>query len=287
MNPGHTMRVLKIISTMSITLMLGACSTKTGTSPDDPYESYNRKTYKFNEAFDATFLKPPAKFYAAVFPAPVRAGVNNFFDNINMIPSVANDLLQAEWNYAIKDTWRFVINTSMGIGGVFDAADHCNLPPHSNDLGITFAKWGDKKSPYLIIPFLGPSTFRDGMGMMFNFTLLTPYPYFSNTLVYSLLGVRYIDLRSQMLESERLMADALDKYSFMRDAYLQHRNYLITGEKAPAQGDSSALYVDDQDSKTKSSLLPEEPANGTPSDFPLTTAHNAPHRTVNKEHQSA
>lgn len=272
------MRVLKIVSTIGFTIMMSACVTK-GAHPDDPYEAYNRNTYKFNRAFDATFLKPPAKFYTAVFPAPVRAGVNNFFDNINMIPSVANDLLQADWNYAIKDTWRFVINSSIGIGGVFDAANHFNLPPHSNDLGITFAKWGDKKSPYLMIPFLGPSTFRDGMGLMFNFTLFTPYPYFNSTLVYSLLTVRYIDLRSQMLDSEKLMADALDDYAFMRDAYLQHRNYLITGEQAQAQTDTRSLYVDSQDDETKSAVLPLEPANGTPSDFPLTTAQNASHRT--------
>lgn len=237
---------LKLIAVCSSMILFSACTT-VGTNPEDPYETLNRKTYQFNQAFDATFLKPPARLYQAVLPASMRAGVNNFYNNINMIPTVANDILQAEWNYAIKDTWRFVINSTLGIGGFFDVADKCSLPPHSNDLGLTFAKWGDKRSPYFVIPFLGPSTFRDGMGLMFNFTLFTPYPYLGEALSLSLIGVRYVDLRSQMLDTERLMNDAIDKYSFLRDAYLQHRHSLITGDQEQ-QAESSSLYVDDNPS---------------------------------------
>lgn len=267
--------MFKPIAIIVTTLLISAC-TSTGTHPEDPYESLNRKTYRFNQAFDNTLLKPTAKVYHTVFPAPVRSGVNNFFNNINMIPTVANDLLQAEWGIALRDTWRFVINSSLGIGGLFDAADRCNLPPHSNDLGITFAKWGDVHSPYFIIPFLGPSTFRDGMGLMFNFALLTPYPYVDTTLMYSLMGVRYIDLRSQMLDTDPLLNEGLDKYAFMRDAYLQHRHYLITGEQA-ANTESEALYVDGEDEQA---VLPEEPENGTPSEYPITTAKNDSHRAA-------
>lgn len=268
----------------AILLNITAC-VKKGPNPDDPYEAINRKTYKFNAAFDAAVLKPPTKLYVAVIPPPIRAGINNFYNNINMLPTVANDILQAEWNYAIKDTWRFIANTTIGIGGIFDPASTFSLPPHSNDLGLTFAKWGDKKSPYIVIPFLGPSTFRDGMGLMFDYALFTPYPYLhSDPLIYSLLAVRYVDLRSQMLDTERLMADAIDKYAFMRDAYLQHRQYLITGE----QQDNGSLYVDDDANEashianeTNKTILPETPADGKPSQFPITTAHiHATHRTV-------
>lgn len=267
------MRSLITLATLTSTLMLSACVTK-GTNPADPYESFNRKIYKFNEGFDAVILKPPAKVYKKVIPAQVRAGINNVYDNVNMLPTVANDLLQADLNMAIKDTWRFIINSTIGVAGIFDPASTFKLPPHSNDLGLTFAKWGDKKSPYLVIPFLGPSTFRDGMGLMFDYALFTPYPYIkSDAFLYSVLALRYVDLRSQMLDADRLMADAIDKYAFMRDAYLQHRQYLMTGEQA----DTGELYVDDEAQEANDTVLPETPADGKQSPFPLTTAQNATH----------
>ncbi len=252
--------ILSTTATIIATLCLSACSVK-GTNPDDPYEAINRKTYKFNQTLDKLLLKPLAKGYKAVLPARVRSGINNAYDNVNMLPTVANDLFQAEWNYAVKDSWRFIINSTFGICGILDVAKGWSLPPHSNDVGITFAKWGDKKSPYLIIPLLGPSTFRDGMGLIFNY-FLTPYPYLSNTLMYSLVGVRYVDLRSQMLDADKFMDEAIDKYAFMRDAYLQHRNSLITGEQEQSTNNDS-LYLDG-----------DEPENGTKSEFPLTTAQN-------------
>lgn len=222
-------------------LMLTGCATK-GTNPVDPYEKFNRKVYKFNTAFDNVFLKPPAKVYKAVFPAFVRRGVNNFYNNLDLIPTVGNDVLQAEGKWAIRDSWRFVINSTLGIGGLLDVAQKFGLQPHSNDLGLTLAKWGDKNSPYLMLPFLGPSTIRDGAGWLFQFALYSPYVYINDdAVVYGLLALRYVDLRSQLFETERLMDEALDKYSFMRDAYLQHRNYLISG----AEQDNGSLYVDD------------------------------------------
>lgn len=232
-----------------LSLVFSGCAT--GTNPTDPYEPFNRKVYNFNRAFDATFLKPPAKLYVSVVPGFVRKGVNNFYNNIATIPTIANDLLQAEFRWAIKDTWRLFFNTTVGIGGIWDAADsHFGLPPHYNDLGITFAKWGNKQSPYIMLPFLGPSTIRDAMGEFFEYSVLTPYPYIRNEAVlYSLLGVRYVDLRSQLFDTEKLMNEAVDPYAFIRDAYLQHRQYRIEG-KDPAdthgllQEDDSSLGAD-------------------------------------------
>ncbi|STX29605.1 lipoprotein VacJ-like protein [Legionella beliardensis] len=238
------------LTTIISSLLLCSCIHK-GPNPDDPYESFNRKVHNFNMAFDATMLKPPAKFYKAVIPGPIRVSVNNAYNNVNMIPTVANDILQAEFSYAIKDTWRFLINSTLGIGGLFDvAAARFSLPPHSNDLGLTFAKWGNKKSPYLVIPFLGPSTVRDGFGMLGEYFLLTPYPYISydnHAVLYSLLGLRYVDLRSQYLETDHILEEALDKYTFLRDAYLQSRNYQITGEMASTDSDTDDLYIDGDD----------------------------------------
>lgn len=235
------MRLNVIFASMVGTLMLTGCAHK-GTNPVDPYESFNRKVHNFNMAVDATMLKPPAKLYYAVVPPLVRKGVTNAFNNIDMVPTVANDILQAEGKVAVRDSWRFVINSTLGIAGLFDVASKFGLPPHYNDLGVTFAKWGDKNSPYIVIPFVGPSTIRDGSGWLFQFALWSPYVYINNAaLAYGLFGLHYIDLRTQLFDSERLMNEALDKYSFIRDAYLQHRSYLITG----AEQDNGSLYIDD------------------------------------------
>lgn len=266
------MRAVKYTLIMPVIMSLTAC-VATGPHPDDPYEKINRKIYAFNSKLDKYFLKPPAEAYAKIIPSRVRAGINNVYNNLNMLPTVANDILQAEWNYVIKDTWRFIANSTIGIGGIFDPASTFSLPPHSNDLGITFAKWGDKKSPFIMLPFLGPSTIRDGMGLMFDYTFFTPYPYLHNDpLIYSVLALRYVDLRSQMLDTDKLINLSMDKYAFIRDAYLQHRNYLINGEKNPTE----ELYIDEEESEeNQDEILPQEPANGTPSKFPLTTAQNA------------
>ena len=259
------MRLFTALTALTSSILLSGCISK-GPNPDDPFEKLNRKTHALNMVFDKFILKPPALVYKTILPSFVRAGINNVYNNVNMLPTVANDLLQAEGNYAIKDTWRFIINSTFGIAGILDVASTFSLPPHSNDFGLTFAKWGDKKSPYFVIPLLGPSTIRDGMGMMFDYALFTPYPYIqSNYVLYGLLGLRYIDLRSQMLETDRLIAEALDQYAFIRDAYLQHRNFLITGE----QTDNANLYVGEE---SDDRILTETPANGTPSKFPLTTA---------------
>lgn len=232
------MRLITPLITLIGSLMLSGCASK-ATNPADPYESFNRKVYRFNTVVDAVAITPITKVYKAVIPSFVRKGVNNVFNNLDMIPSVASDILQLDKTWFIKDSWRFILNTTIGVGGLFDVAEQFGLPAHYNDLGLTFAKWGVKQSPYLVIPIMGPSTVRDGSGLLIQFVLMSPYVYIDNDpLAYGLGALRYIDLRSQLLDAERLMDEALDKYSFMRDAYLQHRNYLINGTQ-----DNGELYV--------------------------------------------
>jgi phospholipid-binding lipoprotein MlaA len=252
-------------------LLLSGC-VKIGPNPDDPYEAINRKIYAFNTVFDKKIAQPPIKLYANFVPAPVRAGINNIYNNINMFPTVANDLLQADFQQAILDFWRFVINTSLGVGGIFDVAGQCSLPLHENDLGITFAKWGDTHSPYIMIPFLGPSTIRDGMGLLFDYTFLTPYPYIhKDFIIEGVLLLRYIDIRSRMFDTDRLIAQAPDPYAFMREAYLQHRNYLIRGEEEVAAG---TFYVEEEETSAPSpdAILTNDPPPGKKApEFPMTT----------------
>lgn len=211
----------------------------------DPYEKINRNIYHFNQAVDATMLKLPARLYKQVVPAPVRAAINNAYNNANLLPTLANDILQADWNHSIKDTWRFIINSTYGLAGFFDVASNIGLPPHTNDLGLTFAKWGNTQSPFIMIPLIGPSTLRDGFGLLFDYALFSPYRYLpSDALIYGLIGLRYVDLRSQLFETEHLIDEAMDSYSFIRDAYLQHRHFLMNGESLEAH---ESLYMEDDE----------------------------------------
>lgn len=264
------MRVRTSLLFLGCTIALSACI-KHGSHPQDPYEPLNRKINDFNLAFDATVLKPPAKLYKAVLPGPVRKGVDNFYNNLSMLPTVANDLLQRQWKTAANDTGRFMINSTIGLAGIFDVATEVGVPEHYNDMGLTFASWGDKQSPFIMLPFLGPSTIRDTVGITFDYSLFMPYPYFDNkTVTYSMLGVRYIDLRAQLLDTEKLMQDALDRYAFIRDAYLQNRNYRITGESPDTMG---SMYIDEDEA---GDYIDDEPAEGLVSNEP---SHDT-HRTV-------
>ena len=238
------MRIRQLAAIVLTPLLFTACI-KRGPNPVDPYESINRPIHKFNMAVDATILKPPARAYKAIVPGPIKKGIDNFYRNLHMLPSVANDLLQAQWKHSIRDSWRFLINSTLGLGGTLDVATGMGLPEHYNDLGLTFAKWGDTKSPYVVIPLLGPSTVRDGFGELFDFSLFMPYPYLDNyALIYGLLGLRYIDLRAQYLDSEKLMNEALDPYAFIRDAYMQSRNFQISGKEPENIG---SFYVDEEE----------------------------------------
>lgn len=267
------MRLIASFSVLACSVILSSCVK--GTNPIDPYEPMNRKIHNFNMALDATMLKPPARFYKAVVPDPVKAGVNNAFNNVLMLPSVANDVLQGQFNYAIKDTWRFLINSTFGLAGFIDIADkRFSLPPHYNDLGLTFAKWGNKKSPYIVIPFLGPSTVRDGVALPFDY-MFTPYYYLGSGLALtSLAALRYVDLRSQLLSTEPILGEAIDQYSFIRDAYMQRRNFQITGE----QNEEPTLYVDEGG---PNDYIDEDPINKAPvkhaAHNPLSTRNSAQH----------
>lgn len=238
------------LSLAGLLALLPGCVHKSP-DPEDPFEPVNRKFHALNMTFDRFILKPVAKAYKAILPPVMRQGINHFYDNIYMLPTVANDLLQGKWRAASDDAGRFVINSSIGFAGLFDPATQFNLPLHKNDLGLTFAHWGFKKSPYIVIPFVGPSTIRDGIGMGVEYFAFTPYPYIQDaTVLNTLLAVRAVDLRSQFLENERLFEEALDKYSFLRDAYLQNRRYLIEGkaqeeEQGPSEVDPGSLYVDE------------------------------------------
>jgi phospholipid-binding lipoprotein MlaA len=195
----------------------------------DPYESFNRVMYHFNDFIDTWILKPVAELYNKITPKPLNKGITNFFNNLDNVPTVANDVLQGNLYQASSDAWRLGLNSSIGVLGLFDVATPMGLEPNVEDFGLTLAQWGYKNSNYLVLPFFGPSTVRDGIGIPINYYFLSVYPYIEPPVDrYRLYALSVVDRRADLLGFEDVMQQAaIDKYTFIRDAYLQRRNYLI------------------------------------------------------------
>lgn len=233
------------------TLLVVACST--GKNPQDPYEKTNRQIYAFNQVFDKAFVKPLAKLYRGATPAPIRKAVGNIFSNFAEITTFVNDMLQGKLSMALTAATRFTINSTVGVGGIFDFASDWHLKKHRQDLGITLAMWGDVHSPYLVIPFLGPSTMRDAYGLSFDYMLFSIYPAISSEkLRYSLLALYYLHVRAALLDTDELIEKAaLDPYAFTRDAYLQLRASQIRKNKFGEESEGEDLYIEeDEDEDT-------------------------------------
>lgn len=192
----------------------------------DPYEGFNRKMFAFNDTIDTWFLKPVAKGYRWVAPAPVEVGVSNFFDNLGEVSNIVNDALQWKWKQAGNDTGRFVLNSTVGLLGTIDVARHTGLEKSDGeDFGQTLAVWGMDAGPYLVLPLMGPTTLRDGLAMPVDY-YTDPIKYIEDDAHrYGLSALELVQLRAKLLDVEGLAGG--DKYIFMRDAYLQRREHLV------------------------------------------------------------
>ncbi len=221
-----------------------SCCNK-ATNPLDPFEEVNRATFAFNKTIDTVFAKPLSYVYLKYLPQPFQRGVSNFFDNLREITNVANDLLQFKIGYAAHDTSRFLINSTIGIGGLFDPASSLGLEHRKEDFGLTLYHWGYEKSVYLIIPFLGPSTIRDTIGLGVDYYGLSIWPWLhTDWKKYTLLGLDYLDIRASILRRESVLdVLAVDEYVFMRDAYFQHRVYLAKGAQGGQGEDLEDPYA--------------------------------------------
>jgi phospholipid-binding lipoprotein MlaA len=198
----------------------------------DPYEKFNRKIFSFNRGIDKVVLRPIAKVYDTVLPNPIQKGIHNFFSNINDVPTLACDLLQLEFKDALSDTSRMLVNSTVGLGGLIDMGTPLDLPKHHRDLGLTFARWGAKDSPYFVIPFLGPSTIRDFVALPIEYEFLTIWPYVEQKdLRYGLLGLDIIRIRDELLPTDKVIDQAFDPYVAVRNAYLQRRAYLTDKQR--------------------------------------------------------
>jgi phospholipid-binding lipoprotein MlaA len=202
-------------------------------NPNDPFEPVNRVVYHFNDTIDKGILKPVAIIYNKIMPKPFAKCVTNFFANLDTIPTVANDLLMFNFYQATSDAWRLGINSTFGMVGLFDFATDMGLEPNTEDFGLTLAHWGWTNSNFIMLPFFGPSTFRDGVALPINYYFLTVYPYINPPVYrYRLYAFGVVAKRADLLNYENVMQEAaLDDYAFLRDAYLQRRNYLIERNK--------------------------------------------------------
>lgn len=193
---------------------------------EDPWEDFNRRVHGFNMFTDKIFLRPVTQGYLYVTPRPAQKGIRNVFNNILELPSALNGLLQGKPGSAARDTGRFLVNSTLGLGGLFDVATHMGMESEGReDFGQTLAVWGFDRGPYVVLPFWGPSTVRDTMGLPVDWlsdpTFHIEHPRTRN----SVFALYVLNRRAQLMELEEHLTG--DHYSFMRDAYLQHREFLI------------------------------------------------------------
>ena len=196
-----------------------------GEEINDPFEDLNRDIFIFNEKLDEKLLKPAALTYRKVTPQFARTGVTNFFNNLEEIDTTINQVLQGEIKYAFNDASRFVINSTIGLFGLIDVASKMGLERHEEDFGQTLGVWGFDSGPYIMIPFLGPSNPRDLLSRPISSFLSGTFAMEDNDVKITLVGIDALETRERLLDAETLIIG--DKYIFVKDAYIQSREYEI------------------------------------------------------------
>jgi phospholipid-binding lipoprotein MlaA len=228
-------RITSLAFAVALSGGLTACAT-TANNPKDPYEGFNRAMFAVNEGIDVV-VKPVAKGYDAAAPLPVKAGVGNFFGNIYDVWTAFNNFLQGKGGQGLSDVGRVLVNTTIGIGGVFDVASEMGLEKHAEDFGQTLGTWGVGEGPYFYWPLIGPRTTRDTFGWMVDSYADPVWRIDDVAWRNSLVGVRYIDLRASLLPTDKVVDQAaFDKYNYIRDAYLQNRRSEIRDGKTTVEG---------------------------------------------------
>ena len=241
------MKHLKLAAIALSFSFLAGCATSG--NPIDPYEGFNRSSYEITDAVDKAVLRPVAVTYQEWTPRPIRNSFSRFFGNLAEPLTIINDLLQFKLVQGASDTGRFLVNSSIGILGLFDPASDLGLTKHNEDFGQTFAYWGYENSSFLFIPLLGPSTVRDGLGTVTGFALQTdPVSHISDTVPrVSTQVVRTVDLRGKLIAQESLLEGAIDPYLLLRDAWLQQRVFSIYDGDVPEDDDDEAWLDDESD----------------------------------------
>jgi phospholipid-binding lipoprotein MlaA len=224
-------KIKRVVLLVVTTALVGCASIPAGVepSPHDPWESFNRSVFEFNEGLDAYLLKPVVAGYRFILPEFVRQGIYNFFSNYSDIYTALFNLLQGRLDYAFNDLMRVAVNTTMGLGGLLDLATPGGLEKHKEDWGQTLGVWGVPAGPYVVLPFFGPSNVRDAFGTVADLESDYLFRFLPDVaLRNSVTGLRVVNARNTYYEAGDLLdGAAIDKYSFMRDAYIQRREYQI------------------------------------------------------------
>ncbi len=247
-----------------IILLVSGCATVPAGKPDprDPWEKFNRSMYTFNDSLDRAVAKPVAKGYKRVTPQFIRTGISNAITNIDTVSTIVNGLLQGKVKQAGQDTARFLLNSTLGLGGLFDPASAAGLDLNDEDFGQTLGKWGVKSGPYLMLPFLGPSTVRDTFARIPD-QYTYPVNYLEDDSTRLIIrGVDFVDLRADLLELDAQIERSYDSYAFIRNAWLQRREFLV--RDGDVADESLELEEGMSDEPAPEESPPEEPAPEAP-----------------------
>jgi len=230
---------VRLLPRIVLTALIGAgmagCATTAERTPGDPLEPLNRGVHAFNDGVDRAVLKPAARIYADYTPAWFRTGVGNFFTNLFYPTTIVNQALQGKFVEAGQDTLRLVLNTIWGLGGLIDVATQNGLPVHEEDLGQTLGWWGVPPGPYLVLPLLGPATLRDTPTRVADSFLQPFYWYDAGNERWLSLALDTLDKRAQLLPLDATLEGVFDQYAFIRNAYLQRRQFKVFDGNPPEE----------------------------------------------------
>ena len=239
----HTRKNLTLRNVAALLLVAGMLFGCAGTpakietgATADPIEPANRLFFGFNETLDQLLVKPIAQGYVDITPARVRTAVTNFFDNLSYLNTIVNSFLQGKFVQSFSDVGRFIVNSTFGVGGLFDVATGMGLKQHDEDFGQTLAVWGAGQGAYVYLPIRGPNTVRDLPDQVTGY-FLNPLTYVSGTVLFPIVALSIINRRANLLEATNIRDEAaVDKYTFTREAYIQRREYLIFDGNPPSAG---------------------------------------------------
>ena len=228
----------------------------------DPWERYNRQIHRFNNAVDRNVALPLARVYMRVVPRPVRLGVSNFFSNLSQPVSAVNALLQGKPRHAAESLGRFALNSTLGIGGIFDPASDAKMAHRSEDFGQTLGVWGWERSRYVELPLFGPRTVRDSLGIFGDAPLSPLRQVGDDALRIPLQGLQLVDVRAQLMSTDSLREGAEDDYALVRDAWSQRRNYQIFGDRRGKDENLPDYLLDDSIPTVPAGAMPVLPTDG-------------------------
>lgn len=274
--PDHAPRSTTAWTAVLCSVLLSACAgtpPAAQSNPADPWERVNRGTHRFNNAVDRAVFKPVATAYRDYLPQVVRTGVSNVLDNLEQPSVIVNQFLQGKLFTGLQDTGRFLLNSTFGVAGVFDPATRAGLDKNNEDFGQTLGRWGLSSGPYLVIPFLGPSTARDAparyvdsfsqvddlFGREIEFLE-------EDAFEYGRIALSAVDTRAELLTLDRMRERAFDEYAFVRDAWLQRREYNVRDGDVPEEAPLEEFP--DEEMPAEEPVAEESPAVETPAASP-------------------